>query len=336
VNQANALLAQMSLEQKASQMAMGQFAQVTSADVSGEIVGTVFASGSALAGSSSAAEWASLIDGFIAASQSTPNGVPIFFGVDAVHGNSKATGAVIFPHNIGLGATRNPELVERIGQITALEMMATGASWTFAPVFSVAHDKRWGRTYESYSEDPAEVALMGAAAVLGLQGRGGLGTGAPGVVACAKHFAGDGQATYGTSRKAPAGTDPGGLVDRADVQVDEATMRSYGINPYIPAITAGLGSVMVADTSWNGVNMTGHAQLLTTILKGELGFAGFVTTDWDAAMPVRVGPAWWPPSTPVWTCSCRPRTGRRSAPKSSRPPAVPSARSASMMRSGGF
>jgi len=290
VAQANTLLGQMSLEQKASQMVMGQFKDVTSGDVSGEVVGTVFASGSAIPGSGSAADWASLIDGYISASQSTPNGLPIFFGIDAVHGNSKATGTVIFPHNIGLGSAHNPELVERIGQITALEMMATGANWTFGPVFSVAHDDRWGRTYESYSEDPAQVALMGAAAVVGLQGRGGLGTGAPGVVACGKHFAGDGQATFGTSRKMPAGTDPGGLVDRADVQIDEASMRSYGIGPYIPAIEAGLGSIMVADTSWNGVNMTGHTELLTTILKGELGFAGFVSTDWDAVMPNQNGP----------------------------------------------
>ncbi len=290
VSQANTLVEQMSLEQKVAQMVMGQFGDVTSADVSGEALGTVFASGSAIPGSGSAADWASLIDGFLTASQSTPNGVPILFGIDAVHGNSKAVGAVIFPHNIGLGATRNPELVEQIGRITALEMRATGATWTFGPVFSVSHDDRWGRAYESFSEDPDDVGLLGAALVVGLQGQGGLGTGAPGVIACAKHFAGDGQATYGTSRKLPVGTDPGGLVDRADVQLDEATMRTYGINPYLPAIDAGLGSVMVADTSWNGVNMTGHEQLLTTILKGELGFQGFVTTDWDAAMSSQSGP----------------------------------------------
>ncbi len=290
VSQVSALLSQMSLEQKAAQMVMGQYEDVTNADVSGEVTGTVFASGSAIPGSSSPDDWADLIDGYISASQSTPNGVPILFGIDAVHGNSKATGAVIFPHNIGLGATRNPELVERIGEITAFEMMATGASWTFAPVLSVAHDDRWGRTYESYSEDPADVALLGAAQVVGLQGRGGLGTGSPGVIACAKHFAGDGQATYGTSRKEPTGSDPGGLVDRADVRIDDATMLTYGINPYIPAIRAGLGSVMVADTTWNGVNMTGHKRLLTTILKEEIGFAGFVTTDWDAAMPDQNGP----------------------------------------------
>lgn len=290
VNQANTLLGQMSVQQKAAQMVMGRYENVTSADVSGEAVGTVFSAGSAIPGTGSAAEWASLIDGFISASQSTPNGLPILFGIDAVHGNSKATGTVIFPHNIGLGCTRNPELVEQIGQITALEMVATGASWTFGPVLSVAHDKRWGRTYESYSEDPTDVALLGAAQVVGLQGRGGLGTGAPGVIACAKHFAGDGQATYGTSRKPAAGTDPGGLVDRGDVQIDEATMRAYGIAPYIPAIQAGLGSIMVADTTWNGVNMTGHSELLTTILKGELGFRGFVTTDWDAVTTSQQGP----------------------------------------------
>lgn len=288
--QVNALLVQMSLEQKAAQMVMAQHEQTSAADVSGEALGTVFASGSSIPGTGSAADWATLIDGFVAASQSTPNGVPILFGIDAVHGNSKATGAVIFPHNIGLGCTQNPVLLERIGQITALEMMATGANWTFAPVFSVAHDDRWGRTYESYSENPDDVGLLGAAVVVGLQGRNGLGSGSPGVIACAKHFAGDGQATFGTSRKTPTGSDPGGLVDRADVQLDDAAMRALGVAPYVTAIEAGLGSIMVADTSWNGVNMTGHQHLLTTILKGELGFQGFVSTDWDAATPQQGGP----------------------------------------------
>lgn len=290
VAQANTLLEQMSLEQKAAQMVMGRYEDVTNSDVSDGALGTVFASGSSIPGMASGSDWANLIDGYIQASANTSDQLPILFGVDAVHGNSKATGAVIFPHNIGLGCTRNPELLERIGQITAFEMIATGATWTFAPVLSVAQDNRWGRTYESFSEDPTDVGLLGAAQVVGLQGRGGLGTGAPGVIACAKHFAGDGQATYGTSRKLKGATDPGGLVDRADVQVDEDTMRTYGIAPYIPAIRAGLGSIMVADTTWNGVNMTGHEQLLTTILKEELGFAGFVTTDWDAAMPNQEGP----------------------------------------------
>jgi beta-glucosidase len=290
VTQVNTILGQMSVDQKAGQMVMGLYGDVASADVSSGAVGTVFASGSDIPGSGSASDWANLTDGFISAGQSAPGGVPVLFGIDAVHGNSKATGTVIFPHHIGLGCTRDPELVEKIGQIAAFEMMATGATWTFGPVLSVGYDDRWGRTYESYSEDPALVALLGAAEVVGLQGRGGLGTGSPGVIACAKHFAGDGQATYGTSRKVAAGTDPGGLVDRADVQIDEATMRAVGIAPYIPAIQAGLGSIMVADTTWNGVNMTGSEQLLTTILKGELGFQGFVSTDWDAVTPSQNGP----------------------------------------------
>jgi beta-glucosidase len=280
----------MSLEQKAAQMVMGRYEDVTAADVSDEALGTIFSPGSSIPGSGTAADWARLIDDFTTASESSPNELPILFGIDAVHGNSKATGTVIFPHNIGLGSTRNPELVERIGAITAFEMRATGATWTFGPVFSVSHDDRWGRAYESYSEDPEDVALLGAAQVVGLQGRAGLGSGDPGVIACAKHFAGDGQATYGTSRKVPEGIEPGGLVDRADVRVDEAAMRRYGIAPYIPAIEAGLGSIMVADTTWNGVNMTGHEELLTSILKGELGFQGFVTTDWDAVTPAQRGP----------------------------------------------
>lgn len=288
--QVSALLSQMSNEAKASQMVMGvgdddSFSKVSTTDISAGSVGTVFISGNGLVGASSPSDYSALIDGYISASASSPNSVPIIFGVDAVHGNSKVTGTVLFPHNIGLGCTGNPELVEEIGRITALEMAATGITWTFGPVFSVSHDDRWGRAYESYSEDPVDVAMYGGAQVLGLQGRGGLGTGAPGVIACAKHFAADGQATYGTSWRASEG----GLVDRGDVAISDADMRKYGIDPYIPAIKAGLGSIMVSDTTWNGQNMTGSTALLTTILKEELGFQGFVTTDWEASTRDTVG-----------------------------------------------
>jgi beta-glucosidase len=293
--QVSALLSQMSNEAKAAQMVMGvgddgSFSKVSTADVTAGSVGTIFISGDGLVGSSSPADYASLVDGYISASAASPNALPILFGVDAVHGNSKVTGTVLFPHNIGLGCTGNPELVEEIGRITALEMAATGISWTFGPVFSVSHDDRWGRAFESYSEDPVDVAMYGGAQVVGLQGRGGLGSGSlgsgsPGVIACAKHFAADGQATYGTSWRAAEG----GLVDRGDVAISEADMRKYGIDPYIPAIRAGLGSIMVSDTTWNGQNMTGHAELITTILKEELGFQGFVTTDWEASSRDTVG-----------------------------------------------
>jgi beta-glucosidase len=269
------LIGSMNAQQKAAQMVMGQNPDPTV--VTNLQLGNVFSGGSATPpGGASPSGWADLVDDYVAAGNGSSLGIPILYGIDAVHGHNKATSAVIFPHNIGLGCGNNPALVEEIGQITALEVAATGMTWTFAPMLSVSHDDRWGRAYESYSEDPDVVALLGAAATLGLQGRGGLGTGAPGIVACAKHFAGDGQATFGTSSK-------GGTVDRGNVEISEEEMRRLGVGPYELALQAGLGSVMVSDARWDEVNMTQHEELLMGILKGELGFPGFVATDWQAA-----------------------------------------------------
>jgi beta-glucosidase len=285
VDRVSALLASMTLQQKAAQMVMAQNTQISPAGVASGLVTNIFAGGNeGPPDGLAASNWATYTDGFFAQTPSAPHQLPLLFGLDAVHGHNRAIGAVIFPHNIGLGATRNPELVEEIGRITALEMAATGINWTFGPMLSVSHDDRWGRVYESYSEDPDDVALLGSAAVAGLQGRAGLGSGS-GVVACAKHFAGDGQGTFGTSARAG----DGGTVDRSDVQIDEATMRRLGIDPYIPAIETGLGCVMASDTTWNGVNMTRHEHLLTTILKEELGFQGIIVTDWNAADIAGVG-----------------------------------------------
>jgi beta-glucosidase len=151
-----------------------------------------------------------------------------------------------------------------------------GVTWTFSPFMGVAWDDRWGRTYESFSEDPTWAGEMALAAVKGLQGDGGLGTGSPGIMACSKHWAGDGQATANTSSK-------GGVVDRGNVEIDLPTMEKYGIAPYLPAIQAGLGCIMVSDARWNGASMTSSTQLITTLLKGMYNFQGFVITDWDAA-----------------------------------------------------
>ncbi|HVJ20914.1 MAG TPA: glycoside hydrolase family 3 N-terminal domain-containing protein, partial [Polyangiaceae bacterium] len=273
--QAEQLVGQMTKAQKAAQMVMGQ--DPASSNISNLSLGNVFSGGSfEPPGGPSPSGWASYVDPYVSAGNASSLAIPILFGIDAVHGHNKATSAVIFPHNIGLGAGNNPALVEQIGQITALEVAATGMTWTFAPMLSVSYDDRWGRVYESYSEDPEATALLGAAAVLGLQGHGGLGTGVPGIVACAKHFAGDGQATYGTSAK-------GGTVDRGNVEIDNETMRRLGVRPYELALQGGLGSVMVSDARWNGENMTGHEELMQGILKTELGFPGFVATDWQAA-----------------------------------------------------
>ncbi len=272
---AEELLAQMTPAEKAAQMVMGM--NPNAGTVTSAAPGTVFSGGTqGPAGGSKASDWAGLIDGYITAAAASRLKVPLLYGIDAVHGASKTVGAVLFPHNAGLGSTRNPELVEQIGHATAIEAAAQGMSWTYAPSLSVSFDDRWGRVFESFSEDPELTGLLGAAVVLGLQGRGGLGTGNPGIVACGKHFAADGQATANTSSK-------GGVIDRGDVQIDEAALRKYGVAPYLPAIKAGIGSIMVSDARWNGKNMTGHQQLITTLLKGELAFKGVVATDWEAA-----------------------------------------------------
>lgn len=272
---ADELVAQMTNAEKAAQMVMGQ--NPTTGLVTSTSLGTVFSGGTLTpAGGSKASDWAGMIDGYIAAAAASRLKVPLLYGIDAVHGASKTVGSVLFPHNAGLGSSRNPQLVEDIGHVTAVEAAAQGMSWTFAPSFGVSFDDRWGRVFESFSEDPELAGVLGAAAVLGLQGRGGLGTGAPGIVACGKHFAADGQAKANTSSK-------GGIVDRGDVQIDEAAMRKYGIAPYLPALKAGIGTIMVSDARWNGANMTGSKQLITTILKDELKFKGIVATDWEAS-----------------------------------------------------
>jgi beta-glucosidase len=274
------LLGTMTKRQKAAQMVMAP--NPNAGDVTTSQVGAVFAPGGAVPpGGSAPQNWVTMVDSYFTAANATTLKVPILYGVDAVHGNNAATGTVIFPHNAGLGSTRDPELVEKIGQVTAAEVAAVGINWTFGPMVSVAFDDRWGRVFESFSEDPDLTGKLAAAAVLGLQGRAGLGKGQPGIIACAKHWAGDGQASAGTSFK-------GGVVDRGDVKIDEAAMRKYGIGPYLPAIQAGLGSIMVSDATWMGASMTGSSKLITDILKGELAFKGFVSTDWNAAVE---GPA---------------------------------------------
>jgi beta-glucosidase len=272
---ADDLVGKMTNAEKAAQMVMGQ--NPNPGLVTSTALGTVFCGGTLTpASGSKASDWAAMIDGYISAAAASRLQVPILYGIDAVHGASKTVGSVLFPHNAGLGSSRNPQLVEDIGHVTAIEAAAQGMSWTFAPSFGVSFDDRWGRVFESFSEDPELAGQLGAAAVLGLQGRGGLGTGKPGIVACGKHFAGDGQATANTSSK-------GGIVDRGDVKIDEAAMRKYGIAPYMPAIKAGIGTIMVSDARWNGANMTGSKQLITTILKNELMFKGVVATDWEAS-----------------------------------------------------
>lgn len=270
------IVSRMSTERKVAQLIQPQINSFTAADMeryrfgsylnggNGGPYGDEFAPGS---------EWLRLADEMYAAStRPLANGepvIPTMWGTDAVHGHTNVIGATIFPHNIALGATGNPDLVRRIGHATAREIEATGIDWNFSPTIAVAQDDRWGRTYESYSEDPDLVARMGAALVEGLQGRPGdadfLGDGR--VIATAKHFFGDG------------GTENG--VDQGDVNGDIDELVDLFARPYPAAIDAGVTSVMASFNSINGQKMHGNRELLTGLLRERMGFDGLVVGDWN-------------------------------------------------------
>jgi beta-glucosidase len=274
---ATTLVGQMTRAEKAAQMVMAPLGIASVADVKSLAPGAVFAPGGYVPpGGSGIAAWGTYLDSYIAAGAQTTHQIPFLMGADVLHGNNTAIGTVIFPHNAGLGGSNDPALVQQIARITAMEAAAAGLNWTFAPFSGVSWDDQWGRVYESFSEDPSVANTLVAAATMGLQGAMGLGTGTPALVGCSKHWAGDGMATPGTSNK-------GGVVDRGNITVDEATMMKVGVGPYIGAIGAGLGSVMVSDASWNGTSLTVSSHMLTDILKGTLKFPGFVSTDWNAA-----------------------------------------------------
>ena len=292
----------MSLDQKIGQMTQPERMHASPAEVKRYHIGSVLSGGGSCPGDNRPADWVAMNDAYWAASMEEDDdhlAIPLLYGVDAIHGNANVLGATIFPHNIGLGAMRDPDLVERIGRITAREVRAAGVDWTFAPTLAVARDPRWGRTYESYSEDPGVVGGYAGRIVRGLQGGGvvsakgvgyggegagdgrgqgqvgtadfaGLGPG--GIVACAKHWVGDG------------GTRDG--VDQGDTVVDEEELRRVHIAPYVPALEAGALTVMVSLSSWNGEKCHAHRYLIQDVLKGEMGFRGFVVSDWNGLDPL--------------------------------------------------
>ena len=267
------LLGQMTLDEKIGQMTQPdqQFLK-DPADVENMALGSLLSGGDSDPPTNSREDWRALYERLQGRALRSRLKIPLLYGIDAVHGHSNVIGAVLFPHNIGLGATRNAKLVEEISRITAKEIRATGINWTFAPCIAVPRDERWGRTYEGFAEDPVLVAQLGAAAVRGFQG-GGLND-PRGVLACAKHFAGDGGTAWGTGM--PKAETPGQRypLDRGDTRGDEATLRRLHIDQYIPAIKSGVGSIMVTYNSWNGLKASGHRRLLTDVLKKELGFEG--------------------------------------------------------------
>ncbi|MDX1675905.1 MAG: glycoside hydrolase family 3 N-terminal domain-containing protein, partial [Longimicrobiales bacterium] len=260
------ILAGMTLAEKIGQMTQPELGAITPEEVTELFVGSVLSGGNAdpEAGNSMEA-WRDVYERYQAAAMETRLGIPILYGVDAVHGHSNVLGAVIFPHNIGLGATRDSALVRRTAEVTAVEMLATGVQWNFAPAVTVPRDERWGRTYEGFSEDPELVAELGEAAVLGYQ-RGDLSH-ALAVLATAKHYVGDGGTEPGTS----VFGDSTGL-DQGDMTIPESEVRRIHLHPYHDAVAAGVGSIMPSYSSWNGQKISGSEYLLTDVLKGELGF----------------------------------------------------------------
>ena len=269
------ILAKMSLEQKVGQIIQADSSSVTPEQVKKYRLGSVLSGGNSAPGPlpyADAKTWLDAADAYFAASID-PEGVeipiPIIWGIDAVHGHANLKGAVVFPHNIGLGAANNPDLIEQIAAVTATELRVSGHDWTFAPTLAVPQDDRWGRTYEGFSEDPTIVASYGDRIVYGLQGR----IGEPGfmgpekVIPSAKHFVGDG------------GTENG--VDQGDAKISEAELRDIHTAGYVTAIEAGAQSVMASFSAWEGQRMHGQKELLTDVLKGRMNFKGFVVGDWN-------------------------------------------------------
>ncbi len=274
--QVKPLVARMTLEEKIGQMTQPeQDAMRDLGDIETYFVGSVLSGGNSdpKEGNTLRA-WTDLYDRIQRHAANTRLRIPLLYGVDAVHGHNNVLGAVIFPHNIGLGCTRDAALVEKAARITAEEVRATGIQWAFAPCVTVPQDIRWGRTYEGFSEDPAIVSELGAAAVRGLQGPDLANPLA--VLACAKHYIGDGGTTYGTGTARQHGNDQG------DTRADEATLRRIHLPGYIAAVRAGVGSIMPSYSSWNGVKCSASHRLLTEILKQELGFEGFLISDYNA------------------------------------------------------
>ncbi|CAA2980226.1 beta-glucosidase 3B-like [Olea europaea subsp. europaea] len=270
------LLSRMTLQEKIGQMTQIERSVATPSAIKDRCIGSLLSGGGSKPfDKANSADWADMIDGFQNAALESRLGIPIIYGVDAVHGNNNVYGATIFPHNIGLGATRDADLVRRIGEVTALEVRASGAQYAFAPCVAVSRDPRWGRCYESYSEDTEVVRKM-TTLVTGLQGQPPEGHpqgypflgGRKKVIACAKHFVGDG------------GTDNGTNEGNTIITYDD--LERIHMAPYLDCISQGVCTVMASYSSWNGSKLHSDRFLITEILKDKLGFKGFVISDWEA------------------------------------------------------
>ena len=270
---ADDLLNRMTLEEKIGQMTLIEKDSIDPEAVTEYAIGGILSGGGGYPeGNNTVDGWIDMVHSYQDAALNTRLQIPVIYGVDAVHGHNNLSGAVIFPHNIGLGAANNPDLVEEIGRITAQEMIATGIYWNYSPVLAVPRDIRWGRTYEGYSENTTIVTELSLAMLRGLQGNDL--NAADTVLATPKHFVGDGGTEFGTSPL------PDGLLDRGATNVDFETLRDVHLAPYPVAIDNGARSIMISYSSWDGVPMHGQDFLIQEILRDEYGFDGFIVSDW--------------------------------------------------------
>lgn len=261
----DSLLQILTLEEKIGQMTQAERGALeTITDISYYSLGSLLSGGGSSPVPNSQAAWADMYDEYQNVALNSRLGIPLVYGVDAVHGHNNVYGAVIFPHNIGLGCTWNADLVTSINQITAKEVAATGMDWTFSPCIAVVRDERWGRTYEGFGETPEIQKMMSSASVIGLQGESLASSET--ILACAKHFVGDGGTMNGA--------------DQGNTVISEEELRAIHMDGYIDAIEQNVGTVMASYNSWNGQKLHGHDYLLTDVLKDELGFEGFVISDW--------------------------------------------------------
>ena len=259
-------MAQLSLTQKLGQLVMGERASVTPDDVRTHGLGSLLSGAGSFPGNNTVADWVAMHDAYWAASMDERGGhpaIPLLYAVDAVHGHAAVRGATVFPHHIGIGAAHDPDLVERMSRVCAREVLATGLDWNFAPTIAIARNLRWGRTYESFSDDAELVATYARRFVQGMQGT----LRDDGVVACAKHWIGDGATTFGE--------------DQGDTPLSLDELMAVDMRPYREAIDAGVLTVMASFNSWQGTKCHGSHALLTDVLKGTLGFRGLVVSDWD-------------------------------------------------------
>ncbi|MBN2830110.1 MAG: glycoside hydrolase family 3 C-terminal domain-containing protein [Candidatus Cloacimonetes bacterium] len=260
------IMNRMNLDQKVGQIVQPERMFVTPEEVKQYHIGSVLSGGGSTPGENRLEDWVDMNDAYWAASMDEDENhiaIPLVYGVDAIHGNTNVKGSVVFPHNIGLGAANDPDLLEKIAQVTAKEIVATSVDWTFAPTIAVARNDHWGRTYESYSETPDLVSKYAPRFVKGLQGK----FGDENVIACVKHWIGDGATLHG--------------IDQGDTCITEEELRKIHMPPYKAAIDAGVQTVMVSLSSWNQEKLHGSKYLITEVLKKELGFEGFVVSDWD-------------------------------------------------------